>query len=102
MACNYCDGAGDDPFHEDCYCPNCKGTGVNPPAEATEIQKANARQAADVIGDIIWRYVNTHTAEECEALKARVTEERQDRRRLFGRPVIVAPLLRKPPKNEEH
>lgn len=44
----------------------------------------NVKHASTVISEIVWQYVTTHTIEEIEALKARVSRDKTFRRRLVG------------------
>jgi hypothetical protein len=50
----------------------------------------NVQRAARVVSEMMWKYVKTHTAEECEALLERAAEQQAIAERLFGRwrPVI--------------
>jgi|GEM_PF-3094458 len=56
----------------------------------------NVQRLAKVVSDIAWRYVTTHTAEECEDLLRRVERKRQIRNRMFGppQPMVTWEMMR--------
>jgi mono/diheme cytochrome c family protein len=49
----------------------------------------NMQRAARTVSEIIWKYVTTHTAEECEELQRQVQADRIAAERLFGTPQPV-------------
>lgn len=59
----------------------------------------NVQHASRVMGEILWRYLCTHTLEEIEALRQQAETHRQMCHRLIERPTPVLPPGREEPES---